>query len=61
MERLDAAPIKQMVVTDSIPIPADRERDYIKVLTVSRLLGEAILRIHHAESVSKLFEIDPEE
>jgi len=61
MERLDAAPIKQMVVTDSIPIPADRERDYLKVLTVSRLLGEAILRIHHAESVSKLFEIDPEE
>ncbi|MGH7163608.1 MAG: ribose-phosphate diphosphokinase [Planctomycetota bacterium] len=58
MARLDEAPIQQVVVTDTIPVPADKQRDYLHVLTVSRLLGEAILRIHHAESVSRLFDDD---
>jgi phosphoribosylpyrophosphate synthetase len=31
------------------------------VLSVARLLGEAILRIHHAESVSRLFQMDLDE
>ena len=57
-KRLDDAPVQQVVVTDSIPVNGDKQRPYLKVLTVARLLGEAILRIHHAESVSKLFEMD---
>ena len=56
MERLDAAMIDQLILTDSIPIPKENMRPYIKVLSVARLLGEAILRIHHAESVSRLFD-----
>jgi len=56
MERLDGAAIEQLVVTDSIPVPGDKARPYMKVLSVARLLGEAILRIHHAESVSRLFD-----
>jgi len=61
MERLDEAPVRQVVVTDSIPIPDANRRKYLKVLSVARLLGEAILRIHHAESVSRLFEPDLED
>jgi len=60
MERLDATPLEQLVVTDSIPLPDENKRKYMKVLSVARLLGEAILRIHHAESVSKLF-VDEDE
>ena len=58
MERLDKAPIQQVVVTDTIPVPREKQRPYLKVLSVARLLGEVILRIHHAESVSRLFDIE---
>ncbi|MDH3592275.1 MAG: ribose-phosphate pyrophosphokinase [Planctomycetota bacterium] len=61
IERLDRAPVQQVVVTDSIPVPEDRRPKQLKVLSVARLLGEAILRIHHAESVSRLFEMDFED
>jgi len=56
MERLDKAAIEQLIVTDTIPLTEERSRPYIKVLSVARMLGEAILRIHHAESVSRLFD-----
>jgi ribose-phosphate pyrophosphokinase len=56
MERLDEAAIEELILTDTIPIPKEKMRPYMKVLSVARLLGEAILRIHHAESVSRLFD-----
>ncbi len=56
MKRLDNAAIEQLILTDSIPIAKENMRPYIKILSVARLLGEAILRIHHAESVSRLFD-----
>ena len=58
LPRLDEAPVEQVVVTDTIPLTGDKERRYLKVLSVARLLGEAILRIHHSESVSRLFDPD---
>ncbi len=58
IERLNKAPVREVVVTDSIPVEDDRRPDTVKVLSVARLLGEAILRIHHAESVSRLFEAE---
>ncbi|MHC4137046.1 MAG: ribose-phosphate diphosphokinase [Planctomycetota bacterium] len=61
MDHLDKTPLEQLVVTDTIPVAAENRRKYLKVLSVARLLGEAILRIHHAESVSKLFDVDPDE
>lgn len=57
VERLVAAPIKEVAVTDTIPLD-DRARPLgkrIKVLTISELLGEAIRRIHTNQSVSALF------
>lgn len=54
-ERLQAAPIKKIILTDSIPLKVDVPSEKIEVLSVSRLLGEAIKRIHQDESISILF------
>jgi ribose-phosphate pyrophosphokinase len=56
IERLRDAPLKQVVVTDSIPLPPNKQLPTIKVLSVAPLLADAIKRIHYNESVSKLFE-----
>jgi ribose-phosphate pyrophosphokinase len=48
--------IKQVVVTDSIPLPPEKQIPKIKVLSVDHLLADAMKRIHENESVSKLFE-----
>jgi ribose-phosphate pyrophosphokinase len=56
IERLRDAPIKQIVVTDSIPVPPNKQLPNIKVLSVASLLADAIKRIHFNESVSRLFE-----
>ena len=61
MSRLGEAPVKEIVLTDTIPLPEEKRRDDIKVLSVARLLGEAILRIHHSESVSSLFQAEYED
>lgn len=58
---LTAAPIREIVVTDTIPVelPAELKAangGKFKVLTVAPLLAEAIVRIHEDLSVSKLFE-----
>jgi ribose-phosphate pyrophosphokinase len=55
IENLQQAPIKSIVITDTIPLPADKTLPKIQVLTVAPLLGEAIKRIHRNESVSRLF------
>ena len=57
VERLRAAPIKEFVVTDTVPLRSDTATLPIKVLSVAGLLGEAILRIHDNQSVSSLFKI----
>ena len=55
MERLKEAPIDEVVVTDTIPIPKERMIPKINVLSVAELLAEAIRRIYVGESVSSLF------
>ncbi len=53
--RIDASPIKELVVTDTISIAEAKRHPKIRVLSVSSLLGETIRRIHKGESVSSLF------
>jgi ribose-phosphate pyrophosphokinase len=55
VERLREAPIEEIVVTDTIPIPEDRRLSHMTVLSVAPLLAEAIDRIHQDASVSELF------
>ena len=57
VEKLSAAPIREIVVTDTIPLSEKAKglNNKIKVLSISELLGDAIMRIHRHESVSSLF------
>ena len=55
VQRLSAAPVKSVIVTDTIPPSASSGVKNLHVLTISELLGEAIRRIHESESVSSLF------
>jgi ribose-phosphate pyrophosphokinase len=56
LERLAAAPIDEVVVTDTIPLTEEATKvKKIKVLSAAAMLGEAIKRIHRDESVSSLF------
>jgi len=55
-ERLEASPLKEIVVTNTIPVPPEKRFPRLKVLTVAPIFGEAIIRIHEDLSVSKLFE-----
>jgi len=55
LERIKNSPIKLLNVSDSIPIGDKTNEKRIKVLSVAKLLGEAIKRIHKNESVSSLF------
>ena len=56
IQNLKDSPIKQVIITDSIPLPPEKQIAKIKVLSVGQLLADAIKRIHENESVSKLFE-----
>jgi ribose-phosphate pyrophosphokinase len=57
IERVDKCKdLEELVISDSIPLNEDRKHPKIKVLSVAGLLGEAIKRIHHEESVSCLFD-----
>ena len=56
IERISGSVLKSMVVTDTIPLTERaRECDKIKVLTISQLVGEAIVRSYRGDSVTSLF------
>ncbi len=54
-DRILASPIREVVVTDTLPHAAERLNDKFTVLSVGGLLGEAIRRIHEERSLSSLF------
>jgi ribose-phosphate pyrophosphokinase len=56
VERLTNAPIKEVVVTDSINLPPERRFPSLHVLSVGELLAKAIRFTHADQSVSVLFE-----
>jgi ribose-phosphate pyrophosphokinase len=56
IERINKSALQELVVTDTIPLREEAEScKKIVVLSVSKLLGEAIKRIHNNDSVSSLF------
>ncbi len=57
-ERLSALPVTQFITTDSVPVPPEKSSlfgDRLRILTVSQLLGEVILRAHEGRSVGEMF------
>ena len=55
IDRIRDSALLEVVITDTIPLPASHNLDKIKVLSVAPLIGEAIVRIHRGESVGALF------
>lgn len=55
IERIAESKIKELVITDTIPLTEDKYLEKAKVLSVAPLIGEAIVRVHEELSVSKLF------
>jgi len=56
IERIEASPIQELVVTDTIPLhDAAKACSRIKVLSVAGLLSEAVRRIYYNDSISSLF------
>lgn len=55
-ERIKNSCLKQLIVTNSLPIEDYKKQTKLKALSVAPLLGEAIMRIFHDASVSSLFD-----
>jgi len=56
LDRLSRAPLKEIVITNTIPIDESKKLPNMTILSIAPLVGEAILRIHEDLEVSKLFE-----
>ncbi len=56
IDRLQASPVSEVVVTNTISIPPERRFDRLKVLSIAQLLSKAIGYTHSDQSVSSLFD-----
>src|SRR3989339_1559128 len=56
VERMIAAKFKEVVVTDTFPIPKDKQFPGLKIISAAELLGEAVRRNHEHKSISSLFD-----
>jgi len=57
-ERIDSAPIEEVVITNTLPVPEERQHGKIRVLSVAPLFARAIQNVYNDESVSELFDPD---
>ena len=58
VDRIRSSSIKEVILTDSIPLPPAKRISKIKTFSIAPLIGEAIRRIHRGESVGALFSSD---
>ncbi len=56
VRRIADSAIKELIVTDTIPIPPERMISKITVLSIAKVCAEAIVRIHQNDSVSTMFD-----
>jgi len=54
-QRLRKLNIKEIITTNSIPIPPEKHLENATILSVAPLLGEVILRVHEGRSVGEVF------
>lgn len=55
IERIKNSSIKEFIITNTIPLPPEKQIDKIKVLTVAPIFAEAIKRIHEGHSMGEMF------
>ena len=58
VKRIEASPIKELVITNTVPLPEEKQSDKIKVLTIAPLFAEAIKRINEARPLGELFVLE---
>ncbi len=56
IQRIASSPVKEVIVTNTVPVTGDKKLDKITILPIAPLLGEAIQRIHSGQSIGALFE-----
>jgi ribose-phosphate pyrophosphokinase len=56
IDRLKNSPISELVVTNSLPIPSERQIDALTVLSIAPMVAQAIIEVFEDGSVTKLFE-----
>ena len=56
IERLSDSNIRKIIITDTIQIPENKKINKLKIVSVAKIFGEAVNRVHNGESVSALFE-----
>ena len=56
IERIKKSSLKELVMTNTVPLPKEKQIDKIVVVSISELFGEAIKRIHEESSIGELFE-----
>jgi len=57
-DRIEAAPISELIITNTLPVPEERRHGKIHVLSVAPLFAHAIQNVYDDESVSELFDPD---
>lgn len=55
IKRLSSGVFKEVILTNTIPVPPEKQFPQLRTLSVADLLGEAIWRIHEDSSVSSMF------
>ena len=58
IEKIEKSPIKELVVTNTIPVEAEKRIDKIKVVSIAPLFAEAIRRINESKPLGDLFEYE---
>lgn len=55
IERIAQSPIQELVITNTIPLPKEKQIDKIKVVSIAPLFAETIKRIHEKQPLGELF------
>lgn len=58
IERISKSSLKELVMTNTVPLPKEKQIDKIVVVSISELFGEAIKRIHEETSIGELFDVN---
>jgi ribose-phosphate pyrophosphokinase len=58
VDRLKNAPVREVVVTNTLPIPAEKRWDALTVLSIAPIIAEALMAVFEDASVSEIFQGD---